>query len=153
MRQLYLDQDGVLADFDRHYKETFGLEANKNLNNVSWDLVRAVKDFYLYIPPMADLPDLWSYVTKHFVPIILTGVPSSIKEEASANKRAWVKRYLGSDIEVRCCLSREKYLHAQPGDILVDDWEKWKHLWLKADGIWITHTSAEETIKQLEQVR
>lgn len=85
------------------------------------------------------------------MPIVLTGIPSSVVEAAD-NKRAWVRRHLGGNIEVRCCLSKEKYLHAKPGDILIDDWDKHRQLWIDAGGQWITHTSALSTIAELERL-
>ena len=81
--QIFVDMDGVLADFDAHHEAVFGVRPDKVADNVDWSAVRAVKDFYLNIPPMADLPALWTVLGKH-KPIILTGVPRSV-EEASAN--------------------------------------------------------------------
>jgi hypothetical protein len=40
-------------------------------------------------------------------------------------------------------------LQCRPGDILIDDWTKYQHLWLAAGGRWITHTSAENSVQQL----
>ena len=145
--QLFVDMDGVLADFNTGHEQVFGTRADKLLDNVNWNAVRNVEDFYLNLPPMPDLDELWDAI-KHLDPIVLTGVPASV-EEAPANKMAWIVKNLGSDIEVRCCRSREKYLHAAPGDILIDDWEKYKDLWLNAGGRWITHTTASDTIRQL----
>ncbi len=144
---LFVDMDGVLADFDSHYETAFGFRADKTPDNVDWDRVRAMKDFYLNIPPMADLPKLWSHIEK-YSPIVLTGVPKSV-EEVPDNKRAWVCKHLGASVEVRCFLSREKCERAAPGDILIDDWEKYKHLWLAKGGRWITHMGADETIVEL----
>ena len=92
---------------------------------------------------MPDLDALWARIERH-KPIVLTGIPSSVAE-AAENKR-------GDHVEVRCCLAREKSLHASPGDILIDDWDKHKKLWLKAGGIWITHTSAADTGRQLTEL-
>jgi hypothetical protein len=142
--------DGVLADFDAHYEAVFRLRCDKVLDNVDWDRVRAVKDFYLNIPPMADMEDLWARIERHR-PIILTGVPKEV-EEAAANKRAWIARHLGEHVEVLCCRSREKYLHAAPGDVLIDDWEKYRHLWIEAGGVWITHISADDTAAELTRM-
>jgi hypothetical protein len=107
-----------------------------------------VKGFFADIPPMADLPQLWARIERNR-PIVLTGVPPSV-EEAADNKRAWVAKNLGAHIEVRCCQSREKWQHASPGDILIDDWIKYKQLWLAAGGRWITHRNAAETIADLD---
>jgi hypothetical protein len=145
--QLFVDMDGVLADFDAHHETVFGYRSDKLADNVDWKAVRAVKDFYLNIPPMADLHELWGYIWKHS-PIVLTGIPISV-EEAADNKRAWVRKHLGPDVEVRCCMSKEKCLHAAPGDILIDDWDKYRQLWLDKGGRWITHRSAAETIDEL----
>jgi hypothetical protein len=82
---------------------------------------------------------------------VLTGVPDSV-EEAPENKRAWVRKHLCSSVEVRCCRSREKCLHAASGDILIDDWEKYRDLWLSKGGQWITHKSAAETIAALTAI-
>jgi hypothetical protein len=71
--------------------------------------------------------------------------------EASDNKRLWARRWLG-DTEVRTGRSSEKCLHARPGDILIDDWEKYRKKWEKAGGVWITHTSAKSTIEQLRSL-
>jgi len=45
-------------------------------------------------------------------------------------------------------VEREVY-HAEPGDILVDDWEKYRHLWIARGGRWVTHRSAEESVREL----
>ncbi len=145
--QIFVDMDGVLADFDAHHEAVFGTRPDKVADNVDWAAVRAVEGFYLDMPPMPDLSALWAVIGRHS-PIVLTGVPRSV-EEAADDKRAWVRKHLGANIEVRCCRSSEKYRHATAGDILIDDWEKYRHLWVAAGGLWITHRSAEETIQEL----
>ena len=145
--QIFVDMDGVLADFGSHHEAVLGWRPSTYLDNGDWSAVRAVEGFYLDMPPMPDLTALWTVLGRHS-PIVLTGVPSSV-EEAADNKRAWVRKHLGGDIEVRCCRSSEKCQHAKPGDLLIDDWEKYKHLWVGAGGVWITHRSAEDTIQEL----
>lgn len=148
--QIFVDMDGVLADFDAHHEAVFGVRSCKLADNVNWQRVREIPGFYEAIPPMADMDELWAYVAP-FNPIVLTGVPYSIAE-APDNKRAWVRRHLGPDVEVRCCRSSEKCLHAKPGDILIDDWEKYRHLWIAKGGRWITHTSAANSIIALQEL-
>lgn len=147
--QIYCDLDGVLADLDTHYKNLFGIEPSILLDNLDWNLVRDSANFYEGIPLMPDAMDLWNYIAP-FRPIILTGVPKSV-EEASQNKRNWVARHFGADVKVRCVRSSEKYLSAQRGDVLIDDWEKYRNKWEKAGGVWITHCSAAQTIGALEE--
>ncbi len=148
--QLFVDMDGVLADFDRHHKEVFGFRPCKKADNVDWAAIRGIEGFYLNIPPMQDLDALWARI-EPYRPIVLTGIPLSV-EEAAENKRSWVRKNLGDHIEVRCCRSREKCLHAAPGDVLIDDWEKYRQLWIDAGGRWVTHTSAAETDRKLAEI-
>lgn len=150
--KLYLDMDGVLADFDRAYLEKFGVAASKEANNVDWALVKDAKNFYAGIPPMADLAELWEYA-KAFNPTVLTGIPRPESvPEAADNKRAWVAKHLGPDVPVIATRSSAKATFAKPGDVLVDDWTKYRKKWIRAGGIWITHTSAAETITELRRI-
>ena len=145
--QLYVDMDGVLADFDRHYEETFGVVASKQLDNVRWEWVREREGFYAGIPPMDDMEELWRAV-EPFNPWILTGVPRGVPE-AYENKSEWVKKHLGAKVVMIGCRSKEKCRYAKPGDVLIDDWEKYRHLWEQAGGHWITHRSAKESVEAL----
>ncbi len=147
--QVYVDLDGVLADFDSHYERAFGVRPDKVADNVDWALVNGSRDFYAGIPPMPDALDLWDFVSRLKTrPIVLTGVPKLVPIAAD-NKRRWVDQHLGAATQVICCRSADKFRHAKAGDILVDDWEKYKHRWLRVGGRWITHTSAENSIQQL----
>jgi hypothetical protein len=147
--QVYVDMDGVLADFDTHHERTFGRLPDRVADDVDWSHVNNHPDFFLGIDPMPDMEDLWRFVERLTPrPKVLTGVPASVAV-APDNKRAWVRKHLGSSVEVICCRSRDKSLHCQPGDLLIDDWEKYRDLWLAKGGRWITHRSAEDTISKM----
>lgn len=118
--------------------------------DVDWAKVDATQ-FYATIPLMSDARQLWSHVLRH-TPTILTGVPKIGKDQASANKRGWVNKHLGEEVPVITCLSREKSVYCRPGDIIIDDWEKYKHLWVQKGGVWITHTNAVDTISKLREL-
>lgn len=145
---IFVDMDGVLADFDRHYETVFGVRPCKKKDNVDWKNVRLIKDFFFNIPPMQDLPDLWDGIAKH-KPIVLTGIPESVAD-AAENKKAWVRRWIGKEVGVICCPSKHKYHYAHTGRILIDDRDKYKQLWLQAGGTWITHHNASKTLQKLK---
>jgi hypothetical protein len=46
----------------------------------------------------------------------------------------------------------EKCLHAKPGDVLIDDWEKYRQLWVNAGGHWITQRGAAATADELSKL-
>ena len=150
MIQLYLDMDGVLADFDTGYHLQFGIRPNKKDDNVDWNIVRKKSGFYRNLPPMLDFDLLWKS-TEWLNPIILTGVPKSVPE-AAENKREWVDKNIGKHATMITCPSKDKCKYADFGDILIDDWEKYKHLWESVGGKWITHTSTGSSLRQLHEV-
>ncbi len=82
----------------------------------------------------------------HLQPIILTGCPRG--GWAESQKVAWAARHF-PNVEMITCLSRDKRNHMKPGDILIDDFLKYKHLWEEAGGIFIHHTSTNESLRQL----
>lgn len=151
MTTVFVDMDGVLADFDTGYELYFGTRPSKADDNVDWELVRGTEGFYRELPPMPDFDVLWRGLAG-MNPIILTGVPREVPEAAD-NKLAWVRRIIGPDQPVITCRSKDKSLHIrQPGDILIDDWEKYRKVWIKRGGRWITHTSAADSLAALGEM-
>lgn len=153
MPQVYVDMDGTLVDLEAGYEAAFGVRPSRTADDVDWAKVRAIPGFYRNLPMMADWRTLWSFVTAlPRAPIILTGCPKLVPE-AAADKRAMVFDKLG-DVEVICCPSRDKakVLRDTPGAVLIDDWTKYRDLWIAAGGTWITHTSAEDSVRQLKLV-
>lgn len=151
--KLYCDLDGVFADLDSHYEALFGVRPNKTTDNLNWKLVQNTPDFFRSIPLMPDALDLWHAIS-HLDPTILTGVPSQFPEVAGRNKREWIAEKFGDHVPVITTPSRLKCDYCAPGsgDVLIDDWEKYMHLWLAKGGRWITHTSARTTINQLNAI-
>lgn len=149
-RRLYLDCDGVLADFDAAFIAKFGHTPRSyedvNGPDVFWrDIQAESPNFYRDLPLMHDARELFDAV-KHLRPIILTGCPRG--GWAEMQKLAWAAEHFpGTPMVV--CRSKDKchYLHA--GDVLVDDFLKYRHLWEKAGGVFIHHTSAKASIECL----
>lgn len=55
------------------------------------------------------------------------------------------------DTTMICCLSKNKRDYMKPGDVLVDDWTRYRPLWEEAGGIFIHHKSAKESIEALRK--
>ena len=49
-------------------------------------------------------------------------------------------------------MARQKHLHMEPGDVLVDDRENHRHLLENAGGIFIHHKNAKDSIRQLARI-
>ncbi len=161
MRRLYIDLDGVLADFDGHYERLFGTRPDRlspsamsktDFDRGFWDNIRSHPTFYQDLPPMPDAMQLWEGVKRlHPLPTILTGLPYSITE-AEYQKRMWVMNNISASVPVIACASRDKRNYCTPGDVLVDDWIKWQSAWEDAGGIFIVHTSAEDSLAKLREI-
>jgi hypothetical protein len=150
LRQIFLDCDGVLADFDTLAIDIFGQhprDAEDLLGTPEfWNRIIGHGSFYRDLPMMPDAMELYRAVA-HLNPIILTGCPQGGWSEPQ--KTAWAAHHFPG-VEIITCPSKDKYLHMiHPGDVLVDDFLRYRHLWEKADGVFIHHTSARESIRQL----
>lgn len=149
---IFVDLDGVLADFDASAYKLFGKAPRDIEDEIGsqkfWEAIAGVYDFYLTMPKMADADELWQGVLQYDPhPIILTGVPNSMPQVPN-HKRTWCEQYFPG-VEVITCYSRNKSVHCQSGDVLIDDWPKYKELWEKAGGIFIVHESAKATLQKL----
>jgi hypothetical protein len=150
--QLFLDCDGVLANFNKRAIEICGMEPRQFEDTVGeqnfWDMIYGSDDFFYSLEPMSDAHELVEAV-KHLNPIILTGRPRG--DWSVGQKLRWRDKYF-PDLEMIVCKSQDKIKHAKPGDVIVDDWLKWKHVWEAGGGIWVTHTSTENSIRELKKI-
>lgn len=150
-RKIFVDLDGVLADFDGHFEKCFGVRPVQDTYQPSnmWDLIREHGRFYRELPPFPDFLDLWNGVKIYDPsPIVLTGIPFSIPN-VKEQKREWVWEHLGPEAQVICCPSRKKFEYGKPGDILIDDRTKYRHFWEDMGGIFVLHTAVIPTLAAL----
>lgn len=141
MKKLYLDLDGVMADFDKHFEDTFQASAYDVTKSQMWKLIHATPNFFSTIPPMDGALEAWDEWIRHYEPTILTSCGSSNFEHVAVQKREWVRKHLGADIQV---IPVADGLHKplamrSAGDILIDDWGKNVEAWQIAGGLPIKH--------------
>jgi hypothetical protein len=150
-RQIYLDCDGVLADFNAGAERILGLppaafEAQHGEGEFWAQLARA-DGFFENLDLLADALDLYAAV-RHRGPIILTGMPHGTWAEPQ--KRRWARRHFPG-VPVITTIAALKREHCHPGDVLVDDRTQHKALWEDAGGLFVTHTSAKASIEALRE--
>jgi hypothetical protein len=148
-RQIFLDCDGVLADFDKAAEAIFGMptKAFERAHGTRefWRRLARADGFFERLDLLPDALQLYAAVeAKH--PIILTGMPAG--QWAEPQKRAWAARHFPGVplIATQAALKRE---HCHPGDVLVDDRDQHRRLWEDAGGLFIHHRSAEASIAEL----
>jgi 5'(3')-deoxyribonucleotidase len=157
MKQLFIDLDGVLADMLGYYAEQFNerLDRNDVVDPPNlWENICRSGTFFRDLPLLHDARELWDGAKRlHPKPIILSGIPrKTTYPHAEQQKREWVAQHIERDATVICCESRHKRLYGKPGDVLVDDWHKYRDAWEEMGGIFILHTSAASSLTRIEEV-
>lgn len=147
--KIFLDMDGVLSDFEGCFRKHTGydfLESDPN----KWRTVGSIKGFWEFMPWMPDGKELWNAVKflKQLTPTILTA--PTFNTECKSGKLAWCKRELGAKVPVIIEKIKEKY--ASPDGILIDDRTKNIDAWKAAGGIGILHTSAAQSLSELNGI-
>ena len=151
-RRLYLDLDGVLADFDKRVLQLTGSQPDALTKKQLWGAISPphCSDFYASLEFTVDGRELWA-ATAEWQPTVLTGLPMGTWAEAQ--KRAWVAARLGPHVPVICCMARDKHTYARAGDVLVDDRaETARAAWEAAGGVFVHHTSAARSIAELRVI-
>jgi len=147
MRTIYLDMDGVVADFNKFASDILGREVGwegKDLTTEEWNKLESVENFYFKLPLIEDSTKLVgvakSFSTRFNVEF-LTAVPRvTTMPSAALDKKKWIDKYFPGFKVNYGPYSRDKQKWAKPGDILVDDKRSNIHQWFNAGGIGILHT-------------
>ena len=105
MHALFVDLDGVLADFESGVRAVTGLLPHELKPGVMWRELARTPGFYEHLEWMPDGRSLWNAVAEAG-PTILTGLP--LGRWAEPQKRAWCARELGESVPVIACISRAK---------------------------------------------
>ncbi len=152
MARVYLDCDGVLADFDKGATQVLGMppaafERRHGLGRF-WQALASAPDFFGGLEPMPDAMQLYEAV-RHLDPVILTGLPRG--RWAEPQKRRWAAEHFPG-VEVITTSAALKREHCHPGDVLVDDRDRYRHLWEQAGGHFVHHRDARTSIAALEDL-
>ena len=159
MTTLYLDMDGVVADFDEYAARTLGIPPSSGIYpDEVWYKLASNERLYrdLIKTPYADqlvdeCKDLAA--TKGYNLLFLTAVPKGNDVKwAFYDKVIWAQNYF-PDIPIHFGpFSKNKWQHCQPSDILIDDRLSNIEEWRVAGGIAIHHTNIEATLYELSRL-
>jgi hypothetical protein len=148
--RLYLDLDGVMADFDAHFPSVFGLDHKSMADDAMWERINSHESYFLDMPPCPGAVEFFGDIS-FLKPIILTACPKSNYAHVAQQKRQWVHRHLCPSLTVLPVMGgRNKWLFMhQPGDLLIDDFAKNLVPWTKAGGVSLLHTDFATTSCEL----
>ena len=162
MRTIFLDMDGVVADFDTFASNLLGRpigwnDSKQDLTDEEWVKLASVDRLYYQLPLMPDATKLVAYVkslSTRFQIGFLTAVPRrTTMPSARDDKQAWVDKYFpGMRMDIGP-YSHDKQKWCNPGDILVDDRPSNIEQWKAAGGFAIYHAGdVDDTIKRINEV-
>jgi len=151
--KLFLDCDGVLADFDAGARLVLGgmtpaQYEERHSRREFWQRLATTPDFYAGLPLMPDARTLFDAVA-HLQPTILTGLP--IGNWAAPQKVAWAAEHFPG-VPIITCLARDKYRYMEAGDVLVDDREQHRAKWEEAGGLFVHHKGALTSLATLAEI-
>lgn len=148
--RIYLDLDGVMADFDAHFPAVFGRDHRGMADDDLWATINAHPSYFRDMPVCLGAKEFFREI-EHLSPIVLTACPKSNYAHVARQKRAWVREHLSDAITILPVMggrNKALFMHA-PGDILIDDFERNTKAWEEEGGVAILHQSFGQTEKEL----
>ena len=150
--RLFLDADGVLADFDEGARRLLGMSLPafeaKHGRGSFWKRLANAENFYGTLPEMPDARLLFDGVA-HLDPTILTGLP--LGRWAAPQKIEWAAEHFPG-VPIITCMARDKHKHMKPGDVLVDDRENHRAAYEEAGVVFVHHRNAQDSLRQLARI-
>ena len=149
---LFLDCDGVLADFDAAATALLGMPAqdfqDAHGKSEFWRRLARAPDFYGALPLMPDARLLVDAVT-HLNPTILTGLPMG--NWAAPQKVRWAAEHFPG-VPIITTMARDKFRHMTGADVLVDDRADHRAAWEEAGGTFIHHKNTRLSLIELAAI-
>ncbi len=142
MKNLYVDMDGVLTDFNGQCK-IYNIDLTNLDKMKKWRQISKVNyDFWETMTMLSGVIQFWMKI-ETFNPIILSAPMDEMGEdklnECIFAKKSWLSKYLGDDVATNAIIDSNKAKYCKKNDILIDDYLKYINPWIKAGGIGIHH--------------
>ena len=156
MAKIFLDVDGVFADFQGACAHRLGHEWIKMSDYELWGNLE--KEFHFFYG-LDLIPDSTRIITHLMHPSLghhlefLTALPRPTGRLVSADKdkREWLAENISRHIPVNTVLggkNKAKYV-TSPTDVLIDDYRRNIDAWVAAGGVGVLHRNIEDTLDQL----
>lgn len=154
---IYLDLDGVFADFNSELKRVRQAFGGRTLDaSLEWAAIERIPNFYANLALLPDSLELFKALAHHGDAVeILTALPRPTGHLATAtqDKCAWVAKHLSPTIKVNTIYGGiNKHVFAKVGDVLVDDKNSNLGPWREAGGIGVLHKNVKRTLAELAEI-
>lgn len=161
---LYLDMDGVQADFFGRWAELEKVMHYKHITDPEEAIMRlansgpeSVYKFFKDLEPLQGGLKIIAWLRKNNIPFTVLSAPLRMQGPASIKgKKEWLDMYNpGSSNDAIFTSAKYKYATSDgKPNVLVDDFGKYLDAWRNAGGIAIKHedNNVDHTIKELEKI-
>lgn len=156
---VYVDMDGVLANFTRAYQIHLGRQYSGwlNITDDDWAKLRAEwPTFWSDLEYEAHARELWA-VVRPYQPILLTAAPAAWPT-AAVGKRIWARRMLpGFDnSRIIVCSREDKRLYARTpqgmANILIDDLLQNIKEWRASGGVGVHYLPSSQSVQTVAKL-
>jgi len=168
---LYLDMDGVQADFFGAWSERHGVshwkaiqDKEKEIEELAHSSDKEVYEFFRNLKPLSGGMQVISWLKENNIPFTVLSAPlrGPYAGASIRAKKEWLDEF-NPGTSANAIFTSAKYKHATSSDgtvnVLVDDFGNYLQKWSDAGGIAVKHedeyelpNSGDETIKQLKQI-
>jgi 5'(3')-deoxyribonucleotidase len=170
MPHLYLDMDGVQADFFRAWAEKHGVSHWKAIQDKEGEIEllsnstpEQVYGFFRNLKALSGGKEIinWLHINKISFTVLSAPLRGPYAEESKQGKRDWLDEHNpGTSASAIFTSSKHKYAVTDGvANVLVDDFGPYIQKWVDAGGIPVKHedesevySAAKDTIMQLEKI-
>lgn len=165
MPHLYLDMDGVQADFFGKWAEEHGVYDYKAIphfeqaiEELAHSSPKKVYDFFHDLTPLDGFETIINWIRTNKIPFTVLSAPlrGPYAEYSIKGKKDWLNKHNPGTSD-SAIFTSEKYKYAITNgkpNVLVDDFGKYLKAWDKAGGIAVKHEddNTSHTINELEKI-
>ena len=157
--EIYVDMDGVLADFFGDWAKLMGVDSFRDIKDVNAALekIKDTNDFWLNLPVTDNAKPLLELIKKVKGEYSICSSPLPGDKNSEPHKREWIKKHLAFFPPKEIIITHDKAKYATQPDgtsnILIDDYGVNINKWEAAGGIGFKHKDHkfERTAKNIKQ--
>jgi len=162
-RTVFVDMDGVIANFHGYFKQLFGWDLAKgddNNDQKMWDQINSYgkSKFFEELPWIPGSKAMWSFIVDNFVNVkILSALGKYDHEDGGQTRKGkitWLAHHLPKlkPEDIILVVNKHKKRHyCKPGDIIIDDTPIVIEEWNAKGGKGIFFTNATDVIEELKK--